>query len=369
MVLLHPTGAARVSFLPLRAEARMHELAAYRAVAQQLALLLGCEFVADAHMASPSEAGYVVPDDTFTSLEAAQRWGVGGEDDFFGGVVPWPYMAGKTISHPLVGPSAVAPEGWCAEFADRVRDAVLPGYSAFSGRDARVAAQAQMREGPVRLKLASGIGGSGQSVVHDEAALESALAAFGESKVRPGLVVEPDLQQVRTYSVGRVRIGSLEASYVGEQRTTRNRAGIDVYGGSVLTLVRGGLDRLAALVDDGNLRQAVDLARTYHRAAIEELRGMFASRCNYDVVHGVDAHGRWRMGVLEQSWRIGGASGAEAAALQAFADDASLQVVRASTVETYDDGAEVPAGATVSFQGVDPHVGPITKYAMLHPDG
>src|SRR4029453_6012054 len=130
--------------------------------------------------------------------------------------------------------------------------------------DARVAAQAQMREGPVRLKLASGIGGSGQSVVHDEAALESALAAFGESKVRPGLVVEPDLQQVRTYSVGRVRIGSLEARYVGEQRTPPNRGGIDVYGGSVLTLVRGGLDRLAALVDDGNLRQAVDLARTYH---------------------------------------------------------------------------------------------------------
>ena len=41
--------------------------------------------------------------------------------------------------------------------------------------------------------------------------------------------------------------------------------------------------------------------------------GLFASRCNYDVVTGADGVGKHHSGVLEQSWRAGGASGAEIA--------------------------------------------------------
>ena len=48
-----------------------------------------------------------------------------------------------------------------------------------------------------------------------------------------------------------------------------------------------------------------------------------------------DAVGRRRSGVLEQSWRAGGASGAEIAALEAFRADPSLPSVRAITREVY----------------------------------
>ena len=48
---------------------------------------------------------------------------------------------------------------------------------------------------------------------------------------------------------------------------------------------------------------AIDQARGYHTAALASFRGMFASRCNYDVVQGIDDRGQWRSGVLEQSWR------------------------------------------------------------------
>ena len=96
---------------------------------------------------------------------------------------------------------------------------------------------------------------------------------------------------------------------------------------------------------------------------------MFASRCNYDVAQGRDIAGRLLTGVLEQSWRIGGASGAEVAALQAMCDDPSLERVHASTVEVHGPGAIVPEGATVYFCGVDAGLGPITKYAQLHADG
>ena len=96
---------------------------------------------------------------------------------------------------------------------------------------------------------------------------------------------------------------------------------------------------------------------------------MFASRCNYDVVEGCDATGRQCVGVLEQSWRLGGASGAEVAALEALNDDPALQTVRASTTEVHGSGVPIPEGATLYFSGVDDHLGPITKYAQVHRDG
>ena len=83
---------------------------------------------------------------------------------------------------------------------------------------------------------------------------------------------------------------------------------------------RGGARRLRGArrlpLEDGAQR-AIRSARAYHEAALACFTGMFASRCNYDVAEGRDASGRRWFGVLEQSWRLGGASGAEVAALEA----------------------------------------------------
>ena len=98
--------------------------------------------------------------------------------------------------------------------------------------------------------------------------------------------------------------------------------------------------QIAALGPPEQARLAVEQARVYDAAATGCFAGMFASRRNYDVARGVDAEGRRRSGVLEQSWRIGGASGAEVAALEAFRAEPGLRVVRAATVELY--GPDVP---------------------------
>jgi hypothetical protein len=71
--------------------------------------------------------------------------------------------------------------------------------------------------------------------------------------------------------------------------------------------------------------------------------------------------------VLEQSWRIGGASSAEVAALEAFARDPHLRAVRAECVEAYGKCARPPDDAVVYFSGVDSVVGQITKYALATP--
>jgi hypothetical protein len=362
------TSHTRLSFLAVRSDAREHELNTQRAIAERIAALLGCSFEGQVDPGVPAGAlGYLVPNDTLTSLETAERFGVRGEADLFGGVVPVPYMATKTITHPLVRPDAAAPEGWCAAFGERVRDVVLPGHSAFTAEDTRSAALRLLGDGPVRLKLANGIGGAGQWIASDEAQLDEGLVALGApARAGEGIVIERNLAEAKTYSVGLLLLGTMRASYFGTQRLTQNVHGQWVYGGSSLTVVRGGFEALARVAAaDAPLTRAIAMARAYHDAALDCFAGMFASRCNYDVVQGVDARGRTVAGVLEQSWRIGGASGAEVAAIEAMRRDASLDVVRASTVEIHGPGAEVPPGATVYYAGDDPHVGRITKYAQV----
>ncbi|MDZ5457287.1 DUF3182 family protein [Azohydromonas lata] len=363
------TPHRRLTFVPCRADAREHELVTQRGIAQRLAALMGCELAEGADgMAS---LGYVIPNDTLMSLAAARRLGIRGEEDLFGGVVPYPFVATKVITHGLLRPDAAAPGGWNPDFNERVRDSVLPGWSVFSVADAREAAQRLLQGGPVRFKPACGIGGAGQSVLHGEADLDAALAALPAEQIEQhGLVLERNLAaDVQTYSIGFLRLGSLVASYFGTQRNTLNRLGQEVYGGSTLTVVRGGFEALENLAaDDEGARHAVALARTYHEAARDCFPGFLASRANYDVVRGLDASGTLCAGVLEQSWRMGGASGAEVAALQALCDAPARHTARASTVEAHGEFDPLPDGAVLYYRGVDEHVGPITKYALLHED-
>jgi hypothetical protein len=163
-------------------------------------------------------------------------------------------------------------------------------------------------------------------------------------------------------------VAELVASYHGTQRLTPDNHGEQVYGGSDLRVARGDFEALLRLDLTTEARLAVAQAQTYDAATMAEFPDFFASRRNYDVAQGRDARGCRRSGVLEQSWRIGGASGAEIAALEAFRADPGLWSVRASTVELYGEGHTPPPWATVYFQGTDAKVGPITKYALVRPD-
>ncbi len=213
-------------------------------------------------------------------------------------------------------------------------------------------------------------GGLGQTVATDPAALERALAALDPAEVaRDGVVLEQNLTAVTTYSVGQVRVAELVATYCGTQRLTPDNSGAAVYGGSDLVVVRGDFEALLGLGLPEEVRIVVAQARAYDAAAMAVFPGLFASRRNYDVARGRDSAGRERSGVLEQSWRIGGASGAEIAALEAFRAAPALQTVRASCLEIYGESGTPPARATVYFRGMDERVGPITKYTLVEPYG
>ena len=348
--------------------AHRHDGVTQAAIAARLAALKGYHFAGAFDPADrPSGRVYFVPDTTMVGVAAANALGVRAEEDLFGGLVPHPFVATKAITHPLVEPDAAAPEGWSHAFARRVRRVVLPGFTAFTLPDARKAGLRLLERGPVRLKQPHSAGWRDQVVVAAPGELEAGLDALDPGGLsQHGLVLERNLDDVTTYSVGQVRLDGLTVTYCGTQRATADNTGATVYGGSDLLVVRGGYGALLGLDPAPAFRLAVAQARVYDAAA-EEFAGFFASRRNYDVARGRDAHGRWRCGVLESSWRIGGASGPEVAALEAFHADAALTAGRAWCGESYGPNLEPPPRAVVHYHGVDERLGPLIKYTLAEP--
>lgn len=353
----------------LKGHASEHEKATRDEVVRRLALLKGAAFSDELPQAQWSLSGrriYLVPSDTLVGTARAQALGVHGSTDLFGGVVPHAFMATKAITHPLWTADAAAPPHWCAEFPMAVADSVLPGFTVFSREEARQAARSLWRLGPLRVKQVCETGGRGQTVVADAQGLEDSLAPVSDAVLRQdGVVLEHNLTEVETLSVGQVTVAGTVASYFGVQRLTPSNSGEMVYGGSDLTVVRGGFDVLRAIAPNARVRQAVAQALVYDSAAKSCFDGFFASRINYDIAQGLDASGRWCSGVLEQSWRVGGATGAEIAALEVFKASPERMAVQARCIEVFGPCAAPPAGAVVYFQGTDSQAGPLTKYTTV----
>jgi hypothetical protein len=107
---------------------------------------------------------------------------------------------------------------------------------------------------------------------------------------------------------------------------------------------------LLALQLPDEVRLAIEQAQIFDRAADEAYPDFYASRRNYDIAQGLDSHGKPRSGVLEHSWRMGGASSAEIAALQSFVNDPGMRAIRVSSVETYIE-QPLPADAIEVYRG------------------
>jgi hypothetical protein len=343
-----------------------HESVTRSMIAAKLAALKGYDFAGDyypaRHYTGPL---YFVPSDTLTTSELIQKVGIRDHHDLFGGVVPYPFAATKTITHPLVSADAFAPEGWSHDFARSVQDVVLFGFSAFTFADLRRAAARVLARGRARFKPARGVGGRSQIVITSTADLDALLDAMDPAELALyGAVIEQNFDQIETYSVGQTYVADLLATYYGRQLLTQDNQGANVYGGSDLILARGDYDDLLSLELPPEAHLAINNARAYEAAVINTFTGWLASRRNYDVAQVVHDDGRRSCGVLEQSWRIGGASAAEIAALETFRADPSLRSVRAACIESYGEHP-VPPDAAVHFQGVDDRVGPITKYCVV----
>jgi|SRR6516162_3068508 hypothetical protein len=121
------TGAVAVYFSKLGARLYAHEKATLFDVATMIARLKDYE-VTGSYDSAYNNVGkiFFVPDDTLVADEASSL-DICSSDNLFVGVVPYPVVKTKAITHQLVTRNAYRPEGWPPMFARKVHDAVLRG--------------------------------------------------------------------------------------------------------------------------------------------------------------------------------------------------------------------------------------------------
>src|SRR5262249_45010046 len=81
---------------------------------------------------------FFVPDDTLLQDEALSL-GIRCVQDLYGGVVPYPFVKTKAITHQLVDSNAQQPHRWSSSFAEKIRKGpcrVIP-HSALTTRELR----------------------------------------------------------------------------------------------------------------------------------------------------------------------------------------------------------------------------------------
>jgi hypothetical protein len=337
------------------------------AYARWIAQLLNTQFAATFDpYATYNEPVYYVPARTLVmSLQEARKRGINSSDDFLGGIVPEHYIGTKAITHQVVPHTIYKPASWSHRFTDAVREVVLPGFSVFHNDDAREAASHLFEQGKVRFKPALGRSGRGQAVVRTLEELEYRLSQLRPDELHThGVVLEQQLDNISTLSVGTLSLEGENISYYGRQRTTINNQGYIDYGGSDLCCMRGTFDQLLQLDVPEHIHLAIKQAIIYDRARYH-YPDLLASRRNYDIGQGHDHKGNFYSGVLEHSWRIGGATGAELCAFEYFRKDATITYVEASTHCVFGEHADLPSQARIQFDGRDSDFGPMKVYTVI----
>ena len=172
-----------VYFSRLGAPMYAHERTTLSVVAESIARIKGCRFAGVWEPREhPANNLFLVPDDTLM-LDEARTLGIHSPQQLYGAVAPRPFVKTKAITHRLVSARAARPYGWSSAFADSVQSAVLPGYTAFSHREARIAAKRLLPLRPIRVKEPLGDGGHGQTLVKEIIELDDLLERFSSEEL------------------------------------------------------------------------------------------------------------------------------------------------------------------------------------------
>jgi hypothetical protein len=304
------------------------------AVAERIAILLG------GTMASIEEAGenpYYVP---FAAVHAplAQIHEITGNGDVYGGIVRDLEHADKAILHELPSSEATHPNWYSPAFAKAVGEVVLPGFTSFTSEDTMQAFDTMQERGlAVRFKDPSATGGMGQFLVQSRSELAEAMVAYQDRIPKVGAVLEANLQDHQTVTIGHVDINGQTYSWYGRPYDIEHN-GMTRFGGNKLTVTRGSVQGLEQYATDPRdqlaIRQAGRVFDEYGSL------GTIVTRATLDAVQGLDSNGQFISGITDPSLRPSASSAAEIRAIEAFAANPDANVVR--TRLTYDYAKTIP---------------------------
>lgn len=292
---------------------------------------------------------YHIPSKPISSADA-EKYGIKSSEDIFGGVVEDLLHANKGILHTTLSNTSLHPSGYSQDFPKLIRNAVLPGYTAFSKAEAVEIMKCMNKHGTgsVRLKDPLESDASGQYVITNTIELDNVLSKYSDKNIfENGLVLEANINEAVTLSVGLIIFGNQEYSYFGKQKSVFHN-GRSKYGGTEIAMFRGNFNNLINRVDTGsNLHIAISQTSTVFDAfgTLDPI----LSRANFDVVQGFNNKGEFLSGVTDQSFRLGGASPAEVLAISKLNSDKNIECVNAEVDLIYDPTSKPPDPEDVIF--------------------
>lgn len=316
---------------------RNHSLAGF------LAKLTGRKYQGDLSLNTKIDSRDILFPHKSLPVSAGEELGVTSQNQIFGSVIE-PIYAEKSIFHPLINKPEVAPRNFPHKFPKQLFEskATLPGYTVFCLDDALSAFELLKLQGVVvRLKDPQGSSGTKQLIVASRTEVEEFVKSIDPSKLKAlGLVLESNLinssdpkAALRAYSAGWTVIDGKIYSYIGEQMFGETGT-VDRYLGTKLYMVRGTTNNLIDFAKEKKLQSILQCLSKVKRAMVF-LPYLIGSRINFDFLVGIpetlpaNRYIKERTYVVEQSFRVGGATPAELLGIQYLNTHKNAEIVTA----------------------------------------
>lgn len=295
-------------------------------VAVQLAQIMGYGYFGLVNQLG-GEQRYFVPPKTI-SLEEMKSIGIADERDFYGLAISDERLVDKQILHV----SMVNVDQREQRFAEMVESTVLPGIRT-TGKELVVAVEQGLKNfGRVRVKKVAETGGLGQEVISEPYQLNTDAYKDDES-----LIVEADLTNKKTLSVGTVILPKGEYAFLAHQTTGIDFVrGNDRYlGADPIRVIAGSIGDLLRLdlteEERGAVRKSELFDKIYQRTF-----SVVASRLSYDVLFGDDVSGNRLSGVTDITGRLGGTCPGLMLAIKQLLTGDEVGEVRSRLILEYD---------------------------------
>lgn len=304
-------------------------------VARCIADYLGLDFLE--RQVKDNIGVYVVPAVTL-ERDRAEYLGIYSPEDFYGGSVGHVQQAGKSVLHRTM--SSNIPGFYSGDFVGKVDEFVLPGVTGFSREDLIAGYMKFMnKDCDMRLKLPGESDGNGQYVARSKIELMDLLCMHEDGCINEhGLVLEANVNEPRTLSVGYAQIGRDMFSFLVNQKEDKvNEGGHERsrYRGAQVRVVRGELGELQKLKKlDRREKEAIRTSLGFSRIYKEEM-GVVASRLSFDHISGFDSNGNEIGGITDITARLGGTCPAVMLAAGRFKGEPDLAVVDAEVNLNY----------------------------------